>query len=272
MAEENGVDLDQVAASAPGGRITRADVQAVVRTATPMPVLPGQSVLLSPVRRITAERMAVSARTVAPVTLTTEADATELARIRATLKAELDGTGPAIPSFTDMIVRFVALALIEHPALNATFAVDALMLHEQINIGIAVDTERGLLAPVVRDAASKSLRTIAVESARLVELARAGTINTADLNGGTFTISNLGMFEIDAFTPIINLPESAVLGVGRVVARPVVVDEENETIEVRKMMALSLTFDHRVVDGAPAARFLQRVKQMIERPFGWLMA
>ncbi len=271
MAEEHGVRLEEIAASSPGGRVTRSDVRAAVRSA-PLSSLSGQSMPLSPIRRITSARMAESARTVAPVTLTTEADATELARIRATLKSELDGTGQAVPSFTDMVVRFVALALREHSVLNATFGESELVLHEQINIGVAVDSERGLLAPVVRDADTKSVRAIAEESSRLINQARDGTINIGDLTGGTFTVSNLGMFEIDAFTPIINLPEAAVLGMGRMIARPVVTDEESGAIEVRKMMALSLTFDHRVVDGAPAARFLQRVKHMIERPFSWLMA
>jgi pyruvate dehydrogenase E2 component (dihydrolipoamide acetyltransferase) len=271
MAEEHGVDLDQIAATALGGRVTRADIQAAVRSTNPAPIAAGQSVPLTAIRRISSERMAESARTVAPVTLTTEADATDLARIRATLKSELEGSGQPVPSFTDLISRFVALCLKEHPALNATFVGDAITVHSDINIGIAVDTERGLLVPVVRGADSKSVRAIAAESARMIEQVRTGTINTADLTGGTFTISNLGMFDIDAFTPIINLPECAILGLGRVIARPVVIDEETDAIEVRRMMALSLTFDHRVVDGAPAARFLQRVKQMIERPFGWLI-
>ena len=137
-------------------------------------------------------------------------------------------------------------------------------------IGIAVDTEKGLLVPVIHDAQTKSVQAIAVESARLIEQARAGKAALDDLTGGTFSISNLGMYEIDAFTPIINLPECAILGIGRIVARPVVVDAEAETIAVRKMVALSLTFDHRVVDGAPAARFLKRIKQFVEQPLVWL--
>ena len=139
-----------------------------------------------------------------------------------------------------------------------------------MHVGIAVDTERGLVVPVVRDAQSKSVQMITAESARLIEQVRAGKISPDDLRGGTFTITNLGMYEIDAFTPIINLPECAILGVGRIVAKQVVVDEESETTAVRKMMALSLTFDHRLVDGGPAARFLQRVKQMVEHPYLWL--
>jgi pyruvate dehydrogenase E2 component (dihydrolipoamide acetyltransferase) len=133
-----------------------------------------------------------------------------------------------------------------------------------------VDTERGLLVPVVRDAHTKSVQQIASTSAQLIAQARAGKSAPDDLGGGTFTITNLGMYEIDAFTPIINLPECAILGVGRIVARPVVIDEQAETVAVRKMMALSLSFDHRVVDGAPAARFLKRIKHFVEHPYSWL--
>ncbi len=271
LAQERGVSLGDVPANGPGGRVTRADVRAM--QAAPA-IVAGVDVILNPIRRITAQRMAESARTAAPVTLTTEADATELIAIRARIKAELDAaaedSGP-VPSVTDLLVKLAAQALTRHPDLNASFADDRIVRHPDVHIGVAVDSERGLLAPVIRDADRKSLHAIAGESAGLIAAARAGTAAPDDLRGGTFTISNLGMFEIDAFTPIINLPECAVLGVGRVVSRPVVIDEDTEQIAVRKMMALSLTFDHRVVDGAPAARFVQALKGMIERPYGWLM-
>jgi len=251
--------------------VTRADIRAIQ---APPETVPGQGVALSPTRRITAQRMAESARAAAPVTLTTEADATDLIAIRARLKAELVSIpaepGP-LPSVTDLLVKLTGQALTRHPDLNASFAEDRIVRHPDVHIGIAVDSERGLLAPVIRNAARKSLHAIAEESVALIAGARAGTTALDDLRGGTFTISNLGMFEIDAFTPIINLPECAVLGVGRVVSRPVVRDEQTEEIAVRKMMALSLTFDHRVVDGAPAARFLQTLKGMIEQPYAWLM-
>jgi len=271
LAQERGIALGDVQANGPGGRVTRADVRAMQAAAV---YLAGEDVALSPIRRITAQRMAESAHTTAPVTLTTEADGTELMAIRARIKAEV-GTHPAdagpLPSVTDLLVKLTGQALLRHPDLNASFADDRIVRHPDAHIGVAVDSERGLLAPVIRDAARKSLHAIAEESARLIASARAGTAAPDDLHGGTFTISNLGMFEIDAFTPIINLPECAVLGVGRVVSRPIVIDEETEEIAVRKMMALSLTFDHRVVDGAPAARFLQALKGMVERPYGWLM-
>jgi pyruvate dehydrogenase E2 component (dihydrolipoamide acetyltransferase) len=222
------------------------------------------------VRRLIGERLSASVRTSAPVTLTTDADATELVRVRAALQGEARATDETPPSYTDCFVKLVAVALSEHPALNASLDGERLVRHPAIHVGIAVDTPRGLLACVLRDAPGKSLRVLAAESASLIAAARAGTVSPDALRGGTFTVSNLGAYEVDAFTPIINLPECAILGVGRIVARAVVVDEAAGTIAPRKMVALSLTFDHRVVDGAPAARFLQRVKQLVEQPALWV--
>ena len=220
-------------------------------------------------RRVIAERMLASARTTAPVTLTTEADATELVRLRQQLKDDA-GSGQPTPTYNDLLARLVAQALREHPALNARLEGDSLVYSEAVHIGLAVDTERGLLAPVLRDVQNKTVRQLARESAALVEQARAGRLGPDALRGSTFSISNLGMYEIDAFTPIINLPECAVLGVGRIVPKQIVVDAAAEKVAIRHMLFLSLTFDHRLVDGAPAARFLQRVKQFVAAPYLWL--
>jgi pyruvate dehydrogenase E2 component (dihydrolipoamide acetyltransferase) len=190
--------------------------------------------------------------------------------LRKAIVADVQGTTIPAPSYNDLLTKLLAVALLEHPGLNASLDDEHIVQHPFVHVGIAVDTERGLVVPVVRDAQSKSVQMITAESARLIEQVRAGKISPDDLRGGTFTITNLGMYEIDAFTPIINLPECAILGVGRIVAKQVVVDEESETTAVRKMMALSLTFDHRLVDGGPAARFLQRVKQLVEHPYLWL--
>jgi pyruvate dehydrogenase E2 component (dihydrolipoamide acetyltransferase) len=219
------------------------------------------------IRRLTAERMTLSAQTVAAVTLTTEADATLLMRLREQAHTE---SGDHVPGVTDFMVKIAALALIEHPTLNAELTERGIVQHAHVHIAVAVDTQRGLMAPVVHDAGKRTLASIAQESARLVAAAREGTIRPADLDGATFTITNLGMFEIDAFTPMVNLPQCAILGVGRIIARPVVLDEASEQVAVRRMLSLSLTFDHRLVDGAPAARFLQRVKHFVERPTLWL--
>jgi pyruvate dehydrogenase E2 component (dihydrolipoamide acetyltransferase) len=273
MAEDLGVDLGQLAAGQPGRKIDRSEVEQAARAQLPAsvpPAAPAQTQPLSGIRRMTAARMAESAHTAAPVTLTTEADATELVRLRSNIVTDMAGSDLAVPAYTDLLIRLVALALLENPALNASLENDRIVLHAAVHVGIAVDTERGLLVPVVRDAHAKSVQQIASASAQLIAQARAGKSAPDDLGGGTFTITNLGMYDIDAFTPIINLPECAILGVGRIVARPVVIDEQAETIAVRKMMALSLSFDHRVVDGAPAARFLKRVKQFVEHPYAWL--
>jgi pyruvate dehydrogenase E2 component (dihydrolipoamide acetyltransferase) len=278
VAEELGVNLDELAAQVPGKRIERTDVEAAAASATtPTPVtqpVPAtdQVIPLSHVRRIIATRMTTSVRTTAPVTLTTEADATELVRLRRQLKDDPTASSQPVPTYNDLLSKMVAQALIEHPALNARLEGEQLVISGSVHIGLAVDTERGLLVPVLRDVQSKSLRQITQESAVLIEQARAGQLSADELGGGTFTISNLGIYDIDTFTPIINLPECAILGVGRIVPKQVVVDASAERVAIRQMVFLSLTFDHRLVDGAPTARFLQRIKQFIEQPYLWLVS
>lgn len=293
VAAELGVEWRTLTGSGRTGRIVERDVRAAVAqqppalrprvsplarrraeaaaAASPEPPPPAvQSVPMSSVRRLIAERMASSAHTAAPVTLTTEADATELVRLRQQVAADLKDEQKPVPTYNDLLAKLVAVALGEHPALNASLSGETIVQHSAAHIGIAVETERGLLVPVVQDVRTRSLQQLAVESARLIEQARAGTISPDHLHGGTFTITNLGMYDIDAFTPIINLPECAILGVGRIVSKVVAVNEASEATAVRKMVALSLTFDHRLVDGAPAARFLKRVKQLVEHPYLWL--
>jgi pyruvate dehydrogenase E2 component (dihydrolipoamide acetyltransferase) len=281
VARELGVSWEALHGSGISGRILERDVRAAAAAlAVPVPqqarpaslpvAVQGGEAVRSATRRTIAERMLASAQQTAPVTLTTEADATELARLRGQLATDLAGTGQQVPAYHDFLLRLVALALREHPALNASLADGAVVEHEAVNIGLAVDTPRGLLVPVVRDVPGKSVQRLATESAALIAAAQAGTLAADDMRGGTFTISNLGMYGIAAFTPLINLPECAILGLGRIVARPVVIDEEHETIAVRRMLTLSLTFDHRLVDGGPAARFLQRTVELIEHPLLWL--
>jgi pyruvate dehydrogenase E2 component (dihydrolipoamide acetyltransferase) len=282
VAQQAGVDVEELAGQLPGKRITRADIEAATRVSagpSPVPIraIPpataaGPGKPMSQVRRIIADRMAASAHTVAPVTLTTDADATELVALRGRIKQALAGSSRPIPSYTDLLARLVSLLLQEHPALNSSLAGETIIQHEAVHVGIAVDTEQGLLVPVVRDAHLKSIQRIAAESAELIARARAGKSRADDLGGSTFTITNLGMYDIDAFTPIINLPDCAILGLGRIIARQVVIDEDAEIVAIRKMLVLSLTFDHRVVDGGPAARFLQQVKRWIEQPYAWVTA
>ncbi len=293
LAEEAGIDLTTLAGSASGGRIQREDVEAAILAArreteereplslrherpsgvepTETPDLAPQSSLSphSRIRRITAQRMAESAHTTAPVTLTTEADATELAALRQQFKDSYTRRGWAVPSYNDIYLKLTAVALQEHPTLNASWSSDGIILHSAIHIGFAVDTENGLLAPVARDVATKSLRQIAAESKELIEGAHRHRLGHEAMQGGTFTITNLGMYGIDAFTPIINLPQAAILGIGRILCKPAV---HNGEIVPRQMVALSLTFDHRVVDGGPAARFLNTVREYVSEPILWLSA
>jgi pyruvate dehydrogenase E2 component (dihydrolipoamide acetyltransferase) len=279
LAREKEVNLALVTGTGPHGRIVEQDVLAhlplrpVEAAAAPtaplvLPVeMPSvESVPLTGLRRIIAERMAASVHTTARVTLVTEADATAFVEARERLKATVVEEWGFAPGYNDLLGIIVARALREFPYMNARLSADGQAIERLpvVNLGMAVDTERGLLVPVIRDADQMGLRAFGTEFRALVERARAGKSLPDDLTSGTFTITNLGIYEIDAFTPIINPPEAAILGVGRIQPKPVVRDGE---IVVRQMWTLSLVFDHRLVDGAPAARFLQWIKQLVENPY-----
>ncbi|MBA3871063.1 MAG: 2-oxo acid dehydrogenase subunit E2 [Anaerolineae bacterium] len=272
-AEDLGVDVNALAAQMPGQRITREHVERAARPPAPSASAPHAEVrsAIPRLRKVIAKRMSASAQTTAPVTLTTEVDATELVKLRQGLKATSQSDPRPVPSYNDLLAKLVAEALALHPQLNARIEGDEIVTSSAINMGFAVDTERGLFVPVVRDVRAKSIRQIAAEGIALVQRVRDSSLLPDDLSGGTFTITNLGMYEIDAFTPIINLPQCAILGVGRIVPKQVVVDIEAERVAIRHMLFLSLTFDHRLVDGAPAARFLQQIKRFIEQPYLWLI-
>ena len=262
MAAEAGLELAGIAGTGSAARVTRADVSRATATQAPAEAA-GQTVPMSGVRAIIAERMSAGAQTTAPVTLTTEVDAARLVEMREGFK-KAPLAGDIVPSYNDILALIAGRALQEQPNMNARLAGDQIEILPYVNVGVAVDTERGLLVPVIRDVQFKGLTQIAADFRELMNRARQGQSLPDDLTGGTFTLTNLGMFDIDAFTPIINLPECAILGVGRIVEKPVVKDGQ---ITVGKMMALSLTFDHRLNDGAPAARFLQHIKQLIEQPY-----
>ena len=272
LAEEAGISLAALAAEMPGIRIQREDVEAAIAGRQQQTQEVDEAAQLVPhsrIRQITALRMAESAHSTAPVTLTTEADATELVALRGQLKESYARRGLPVPSYNDIYLKLTAVALQEHPTLNASWRDDGLLVHRDVHIGFAVESEQGLLAPVLRDAAAKSLRRIAAETASLIEGAHQGRLGNEAMQGGTFTITNLGMYGIDAFTPIINLPQAAILGIGRIVCKPAV---HEGAVVPRQMVALSLTFDHRVVDGAPAARFLNTVREYVAEPVLWLTA
>lgn len=257
LAARNGIDAANLRGTGRNGRVRERDVTAALGPTTT------DAIPVTPIRRAIAVRMSDSARTTAPVTLTALVDATNLVALRARLKAD----GDPAPSYTDLLVKLVAHALGKHPLLTARWADDFLRPADRIHVGIAVDTDAGLLVPVVRDVPALSLRQLAERSRDLIERARAGRLSARELEGGCFTVTNLGAYGIDAFTPIINLPESAILGVGRISRRPAVV---GDAIVPREQVTLSLTFDHRVVDGGPAARFLQTLTGMIEEPGPWV--
>lgn len=278
LADSLGVALGTVVGTGPGGRIVKSDVESAAAGSAPTEAVPQvvqpqaaslamEETPLAGVRAVIARRMHESHQATAPVTLTIEVDATELVKVREGLKAKLaDRLGFNI-GYNDLLIVIAARVLREIPYMNVRLVGDAsagvVQRLSQINVALAVDTDRGLLVPVVRDADRKGLADVALDLRALIERARDGSASLDDLTGSTFTITNLGMFEIDAFTPIINLPEAAILGVGRIKPRAVVVGDE---ICIRKMMWLSLTIDHRLVDGGPAARFLQRIKMLIEEP------
>jgi pyruvate dehydrogenase E2 component (dihydrolipoamide acetyltransferase) len=277
IAEERGIDLAELARQKASDKIERADVEAVIAErqslAAPAGLAPemqagGETLPMSRIRRLIAQRMAESAHSTAPVTLTTEADATELVALREQWKVALATRNLAVPSYNDLLIKLCAVALQAHPLLNATWRADEIQRHEAVHIGLAVDHDEGLVVPVVHHAEQKSLRQIANETRDLIEKAQARRLSAEEMQDGTFTITNLGMYGIDAFTPIINLPQCAILGVGRILKKPAVV---NDQIVSRQMMALSLTFDHRMVDGAPAARFLNTLRELIEVPALWLV-
>jgi pyruvate dehydrogenase E2 component (dihydrolipoamide acetyltransferase) len=270
-AAELKVDLERVNGTGPGGRVTREDVEraakhggayapssfaapttnaAVADSAAPGAQSSMRTLPLRGMRRTIATRMHQSLRDTAQLTITTEADVTAATELRTRLTREFDFT------YTDLIIHAVARALLHHPRMNARLTDEVIVLLAEVNVGMAVALEEGLIVPVIAHADRKSLREIAAATKDLGERARTGGLKLEDVTGGSFSITNLGNFGIDAFTPILNTGETGILGVGRIVEKPAVYRGE---ITRRSMLTLSLTFDHRVIDGAPAASFLQTV-------------
>jgi pyruvate dehydrogenase E2 component (dihydrolipoamide acetyltransferase) len=274
-ARDLGIDLGSLRGSGPHGRIVEADVLAVAPESPPLvaaestPAAPANVQTLSRVRRITAERMAASAQMSARVSLFLDADFSEAVRFRRQLEPEFQRLGVARLPWDAIVARASALALAEHRAVLAQW-VDGQGLRavDEVNVGVAVTLEpEGLVVPVLRNADRRSLRELAGELLDFVAKARAGRLSPGEMQGGGFSITNLGGYRIDGFTPILNPPETAILGVGRIADKPVVLDGE---VVVRTMCTLSLSFDHRVVDGAPAAAFLARIAELLERPYALL--
>lgn len=273
VAAELGVDWKAIEGTGRSGRVRERDVRSQSarlqrsgrrerKSAPPGEAAAGSRVEPS-FRRTIAARMLEGSHATAPVTLTTTADATNFASLRAQFKATIGSPGEIVPGYTDFMIKLAARALQEHPALNRQWIEGQIVSPDGVHIAVGVDTPAGLLAPVLRDVLQLGLREIASQIHDLKVRARSSQLQPHELTGGTFTISNLGAFGIDAFTPIINVPQCAILGLGRIERRPAVVGDQ---IVPREMITLSLTFDHRIVDGAPAARFLAALRDAIENP------
>ncbi|MCX5405919.1 2-oxo acid dehydrogenase subunit E2 [Streptomyces sp. NBC_00335] len=272
LARDHGVDLRGLRGSGPEGLILRADVETALRAPEQAPVAAAPVVAsavsegatripLKGVRGAVADKLSRSRREIPDATCWVDADATELMAARAAMNA---AGGPKI-SVLALLARICTAALARHPELNSTvdLAANEIVRLPAVNLGFAAQTERGLMVPVVRDAQARSAESLSAEFARLTELARAGKLAPADLTGGTFTLNNYGVFGVDGSTPIINHPEAAMLGVGRIIPKPWVHQGE---LAVRQVVQLSLTFDHRVCDGGTAGGFLRYVADCVESP------
>ena len=274
LADENGIDVAALAGSGPGGRIVERDVQNAIEAKAAAPPAPagaspaatvaaGESVPYHGRRRTIGERMRESVSTTASVTLTTEAPVDAAMAMIHGLNREWRAEGVVV-TLTGLVARACSLALKEHPQLNARLEGDQILVAAEINVGVALDQDAGLIVPVVRSADRMSLQMVMKALRELTQKAKEDKLRPDDVTGGTFTVSSLEGTVVDAFTPIINPPQAAILGLGRV--REVAAFEGSDVVK-RQVSTLSLTFDHRITDGAPAARFLGRVAELLERPY-----
>ena len=275
LARELGVDIASVKGTGPGGRVTKEDVEtaasaksrAAAAPAAPRAATPGKSVPVRGMRKTIAARMHDSLQTMAQLTMDMDVNMDDAIKLRTQLVAEWAEEGIK-PSYTDLVIRAAAKALQKHPLMNASWGDDAITLHTDVHVGMAVALPEGLVVPVVHDAAERGFKSLAAETSRLANAARDNKFGLDDLQGGTFTVTALGMFGVDSFTPIINAPQAGILGVNRI--RDDVRWEGNTPMKTQ-VMTLSLTWDHRVLDGAPAAEFLRTVKNLLEAPYRLLV-
>jgi pyruvate dehydrogenase E2 component (dihydrolipoamide acetyltransferase) len=274
LAQDHGIDITTLTGTGPDGRIVREDVERAVAAKVPsaerrVPSATSEAaetIPLSGMRKVIFDRMGQSWREAARVTLFADADVTELVRLRQAKGAEWERRFGLKPSYSDLIHLAVARALREEPRINCRLDGQAVRVRREVNLGVAVDLGEGLVAVVIKDADTKSLADLAAAARDLAGRARAGRLAADDMADATFTVSNLGGFGVEAFTPIINPPQAGILGVGKILEKPVVRDGG---IHVRAMLTLSLVFDHRLLDGAPAAKFLAKIKALLEDP-AWI--
>lgn len=258
IAEEKGINLQEIYS---GSRIRTSDVLAIEETRGKTDDTETEKA--SGIRRITAQRMKTSWAGTPMVTFNLEADMSELMELREKLKPVYAKEGLKL-TYNHIIMKILSKLLVEYRYLNASFENDIITYHKHVNLGVAVDVERGLMVPNVKGTENMSLREIAEETEKLIEAAKTNKLSPDSLSGGTFTITNLGMFGMESFTPIINKPEVAILGINKIIDKPVAL---NKQVVIRPMMNLSLTTDHSLVDGALSAKFLSEIKEMIENPY-----
>jgi pyruvate dehydrogenase E2 component (dihydrolipoamide acetyltransferase) len=251
-AREHGIDLSLVKGSGPEGRIVEEDVRRFMEETRGILPRVKEVIPLTGFRKTSAERVSMSFKTAPHSTIMMEVDVSKAAGLHEKLRV----------SYTAVLVRAVARALSERPMMNSTLEGSQIKIFEDVNVGVAVASEYGLVVPVVHNADRKSLKEIDTAIVELTEKARHGKLAREEVTGGTFTITNLGMYGVEFFTPIINPPEAAILGVGKITEKPIVI---NGKIETRQYIVLSLSYDHRIVDGAPAAEFLGKVKEKVEK-------
>jgi pyruvate dehydrogenase E2 component (dihydrolipoamide acetyltransferase) len=282
IAAEHNLDISQIQGTGPNGRIIRDDVETALRqpqaapTFAPAPAIaaaqPGEEVTavpLSAMRKTIARRLSASMQQAPHFYVTMSIDMTKASALRNQINDFTQTEQEPIKiSFNDLVTKAVAMALVRMPEINVSFDGESLLFKRHINIGLAVALEQGLIVPVVRDANLKGVLELARESRKLIDAAHNNKLKPEDFQGGTFSISNMGMFGVDEFTAVINPPESAILAVGAIIPTPVVLDGQ---VVVRDRMKVTLSVDHRAIDGATAARFLQEVKRLLEEPMGMLV-
>jgi pyruvate dehydrogenase E2 component (dihydrolipoamide acetyltransferase) len=267
LAQKYGVDISKVKGTGPDGRIVKEDI---LREAQRKPseekvefVKVAEVREMSIPRKVIAERLFQSHMTAVHVTVTTSVDMTETIALRERLSAEMESKAGTGLSYTEIITKIVSATLREYPILNSSLEGDKIKIYGEINVGVAVALDESLIVPVVHNADQKSLTEISLVLRQKIEKARKGELSVDDVTGGTFTLSNLGIYDVEVFTPIMNPPQCALLGVGKIIRKPWVV---NDQIVIRPIVTLSLSFDHRIIDGSLAARFLQRIKEILEKP------
>ncbi|EQB37913.1 hypothetical protein M948_04930 [Virgibacillus sp. CM-4] len=269
VADKEGVSLENVQGTGSNGKITKSDVLSAssmqVETTTQEPL---EHVKLKGLRKAVADKMLESARSIPHVTLTAEVDMSAVVEVRKSLLPIIEKQTGYRLSYTEIIMTATAHVLGNHRKLNAALIDNEIVYNKSVNLGLAVAVDNGLIVPSVPNVQDKGLAELTVACKELGAKARKNKLDSVEMSGSTFTISNLGMYAIKGFTPIINPPETAILGVGQMADKPVVRDK---SIEIRPMMVLSLSFDHRAIDGAPAAAFLTELKERLENPFGLLV-